>query len=249
MSKIFSATTTETVSGMIIDLMDPKPEQLKIHDIAWALSRLSRFGGHSLSKIPYSVGQHTVMVSQYVEEALTPGTHLNEVFTGYLNNKIRAFGDNIDGHTRWFEFLERAESTPADLRQAYAFHGLMHDFAEAYLQDLPTPVKHLPGVYEAYKLHENRIDALIFKTFELPYSSTQWAVNWEFGCVVVGWADAYALLVEAYHMMPSRGLTWGIDHDRPSLTVLNNWKRPMEPAAVYELVMGRYEELRPALLP
>lgn len=244
--QIFSLTTTETVSGVIIDLMDPKPEQLKIHDIAWALSRLSRFGGHSLSRIPYSVGQHTVMVSRYVEEALTPGTHHHEVFTDYLNNKIHACAfEDTEGHDRWVGLLERAGDVPVDLRQMYAFHGLMHDFAEAYLQDLPTPVKRLPGVYEAYKLHENRLDALIYEAFKLPYSPTKWEVNWEFGNCVVGWADVYALLVEAYHMMPSRGLTWGIDLNRPTLSVLNDWKWPMEPTEVYELVLARYHELKP----
>jgi hypothetical protein len=50
---------------------------------------------------------------------------------------------------------------PAD-----ALHGLLHDAAEAYLGDLPRPVKTLAGL-EAYTAVETHLQAVIFHRFGL----------------------------------------------------------------------------------
>ena len=250
-------TTTETVSGILIDLADPKIEDVRIHDIAWSLSRQSRYAGHTMCRIPYTVGQHTVMVSRYVEEALTPGSVLNEVFLKYIATCIeKAIGDE-KAMLKLDDFLTQTRDICPEHRRAYAFHGLMHDFAEAYLVDLPTPVKRLPGVYEAYKAQERIWDALIYLRFNLGYGprgiyslgDIQFPVMWDFGLFVVGWADLYALMVEAYHFMPSRGLTWGIPLERPSLQQIYGFRWPVPNEQAYEETIARFEELRPKLVP
>ena len=38
--------------------MAPKPSEIKLEDIAWALSRIPRFNGHTQGERPYSVLQH-----------------------------------------------------------------------------------------------------------------------------------------------------------------------------------------------
>ena len=256
-------TMTETVSGIFIDLADPKPENFKIEDIAWALSRQARYAGHTMCRIPYTVGQHTVQVSKYVEHALMRGTHLNSVFMKFIGGKIEDTiraeltnpGEVIEGRksndeelTTWLQHQDMACSLGPDLVQTYAFHGLMHDFAEAYLVDLPTPVKRLPGVYEAYKAVELKMDALIYETFGLAYSETKFPLSWKFGLMVVGWADTYALLMETYHFLPSRGLNWNITLDRPSLQQIYGFRWPIPNEQVYEEVLARFEELRPKQL-
>ena len=248
-----SLTTTETASGTLIDLEDPKMEDIKIEDIAWALSRQSRYAGHTMCRTPYTVAQHTVMVSRYVEEALTPGSHLNVVFTTWLEKQLQKTINLPEAQT-WSEHLTVMEQRIADEhRRSYAFHGLMHDFAEAYLVDLPTPVKRLSGVYEVYKAHELRFDALIYLRFNLGYGprgimslgDIKFPLMWEFSKVVVGWADMYALMLEAYHLMPSRGLSWGIPMDRPSLSQIYAFRWPVPNEQAYEELLVRFEELRP----
>ncbi len=61
-------TTIETVTGKLVDLLNPDPNQICIEDIAWALSRMPRFTGHSISRIPYSVAQHSVFVATRVAQ-------------------------------------------------------------------------------------------------------------------------------------------------------------------------------------
>ena len=78
-------------SGVIFDVFNPKIEDIKIIDIAHALSNLCRYGGHTPKF--YSVAQHSVICSY---EAGTPREQLD---------------------------------------------FLMHDSTEAYLIDLPSPIK------------------------------------------------------------------------------------------------------------
>lgn len=59
----------ETVSGRLVDVLDPNPDDIVIDDIAWSLSRLSRFTGHTITKIPPTVGQHSLFVAQMLLEA------------------------------------------------------------------------------------------------------------------------------------------------------------------------------------
>jgi hypothetical protein len=53
-----------TISGKQFFPMNPRVEDIDIEDIAWALSRLPRWGGHSQEHIP--VAQHSVVVSRIV---------------------------------------------------------------------------------------------------------------------------------------------------------------------------------------
>lgn len=53
-----------TASGRVIDLRNPNEDQIDIEDIATALSRICRFGGHGNSF--YSVAQHSVLVMHLV---------------------------------------------------------------------------------------------------------------------------------------------------------------------------------------
>ena len=97
---------------------DPRPEEIRLGDIAHALSNMCRFGGHCSSF--YSVAQHSVMVSLEAEKAAT-----------------------VD-------------------KTLVAIIGLLHDATEAYLVDVPRPIKvNLSG----YKPMEERLARVIGERF------------------------------------------------------------------------------------
>ncbi len=48
---------TRLVSGRLVDLSDIKAEDINAYDIAWALSQINRYNGHSI--VPVSVLSHT----------------------------------------------------------------------------------------------------------------------------------------------------------------------------------------------
>lgn len=58
----------ETCSGRKIDFVNPDPEQVFLEDIAWGLSRIPRFCGHTGDWQPLSVAMHSVWVGMYVWE-------------------------------------------------------------------------------------------------------------------------------------------------------------------------------------
>jgi hypothetical protein len=250
-------TCIETVSGKIIDLSNIQPEDISITDIAWALSRIGRFGGHSMTELPYSVAQHTVQVSRYVEEALIEGTPINLMVERFIDNEITkaVMGDptttivDIENNTELRLWSDRQDTLRHGLdhhkRQQHALHGLMHDFAEAYLIDVPTPVKRLPGIYEAYRAAEEKIDLVIFKTLGLGYAD-KWHGTRDFGEFIVKWCDMLALKVEAYHLMPSRGMSWNLPLEDLDIDMLRSFVQPALSEQAYKELLIRFDELKPA---
>ena len=113
--------TIRTNSGIYINVFDTKPEMICIEDIAHALSRLPRFGGH-LNR-HYSVAQHSVLSA-------------------------------------------RRAKNKKDKKAA-----LMHDASEAYILDMPTPIK---ARLLDYKEHENTLMCRIFDKFGI---ASSWPLN------------------------------------------------------------------------
>jgi len=106
-----------TYTGRTIDVRNPDPEQIYIHDIAVGLANQCRFAGHVTKWI--SVARHSLNVCELVQDP---------------NLKLAA---------------------------------LLHDASEAYLLDMPSPIKALLPHYKA--LEENMMRVIAKKYgFEYP---------------------------------------------------------------------------------
>jgi 5'-deoxynucleotidase YfbR-like HD superfamily hydrolase len=84
-----------------------------------------------------------------------------------------------------------------------AFHGLMHDAAEAYIGDIPSPIKQIPGFKEKIKEVENKLLATIYKAFDTELPNEEDAA-------IVHNADMVQRAIEAYNFMYSRGKDWNL---------------------------------------
>ena len=100
----------QTYSGGEIYPIDPLPEEIDIRDIAGALSKMCRYGGHCLRF--YSVAEHCVLLSRKIDEP----------------HKLAA---------------------------------LMHDASEAYLVDIPRPIK--PFLQNYAEIEDNLMQAIALK--------------------------------------------------------------------------------------
>lgn len=105
-------TYLSTISNRRIDLLDPDPGMIVLSDIAYALARVPRFGGHTC--LPWSVAEHCILVSKLVAEP-------------------------------------------------YKLQALLHDATEAYICDIPSPLKNLLGT--TYRDIETRLATAIGKKF------------------------------------------------------------------------------------
>lgn len=108
-----------TVSGIYINVFEPKESYIDINDIAHALSCQPRFGGHL--RYFYPVAMHSVCCSEFVEKG-------------------------------------------------YELEALLHDASEAYLLDIPSPIK---CRLSNYKEIEDNLMAIISKKFGFNYPLSQ----------------------------------------------------------------------------
>jgi len=135
-------------------------------------------------------------------------------------SNIPRFGGHV---TRWYSVAEHAllvhdllGNATQDLRLA----GLHHDSHEAYLGDVPTPLKHhLPATY---RMLTERADKAIAAKLNIPVE--------RFMAPEIKRADALALRIEAAFLKKSRGVGvhWGNDGIPPE--VLDIQLQYMKPA-------------------
>lgn len=109
------------------------------------------------------------------------------------------------------------------------FWGLMHDASEAYLRDLPTPLKQHPELGDAYRRAEKRLMKAICERFSMP--ETQPA------CVDL--ADAVMLATEVRDLMPGRPEHWKGLMVRPDEREIIPW----EPKFAEQRFLARFREL------
>jgi 5'-deoxynucleotidase YfbR-like HD superfamily hydrolase len=147
----------ETVSGKKVDVENPHPDTILITDIAWALSRMPRFSGHTIPYIPYSVAQHCIQVAKELEP-----------------------------HGPRIQML-----------------GLLHDSAEAYINDLPSPVKHIPEIHAVISKLEDRLMTAIYEKLKITPPTEEEET-------IVKIADKNQQAIEAYNFMYTRGSDWNL---------------------------------------
>lgn len=164
----------QTYSGNKFHSLEPRPEEIKLVDIAHALSMLCRFNGHCLSF--YSVAEHSVRVSRI-------------------------------------------------LPPEFALWGLLHDAGEAYLTDLPRPVKQrLPE----FRVMEDRVLEQVAVRFGLVWPMPQ----------KVKTADNRLLATEARDLMAPHPEDWGL-----GIAPLDERIVPLLPSEAEELFLAEYDKL------
>ncbi len=144
----------DTASGVRLDLDDPRPEDIRIEDVAGGLSKVCRFGAQAREY--YSVAQHALLVRWLVEEA---------------------------GHPE------------------LALAALHHDSHEAYLCDIPTPLKRkIAKATDVYDEACRTLDRVIAEAFGF-----EWPEQGSPLRRAIKHADNQALLIEAARLLPDGG--------------------------------------------
>lgn len=98
----------QTYLGNFFYPMDPRPDEVKLHDIAHALSNICRFGGHTNEF--YSVAQHSVIVSQKMQPIYKHGMYglLHDGSEAYIGDVVTPIKrmDLMDSYCRVEHMLQ-----------------------------------------------------------------------------------------------------------------------------------------------
>jgi len=135
-----------TSSGVDYQPARMNPSDVRIEDVAHALSLICRFNGHC--QVHYSVAQHSLLVTRILDGLGAP-------------------------------------------REAMLC-GLMHDAHEAYVGDVPTPIKALLGA--AWAEVEHQAEVAVLAAFGLERAMTDWRE-------LIRHADRIALATERRDLM------------------------------------------------
>lgn len=109
----------------------------------------------------------------------------------------------------------------------YRLEALLHDAAEAYCKDIPSPLKHLLPDYK--RIHE-RVDAAIRIRFNLPLEMS----------IDVHKADLTMLATEKRDLMPADKIAWPMLVD---VTPMSRTIYPYHPDRAYDLFCSRWMEV------
>lgn len=191
----------ETVTGKLVDVSNPDAATINIEDIAWGLSRMSRFCGQTVTAVPYNVAQHSLFVANEVEDMF------NGLGIAHENKKNRI-----------------------------TLLALLHDAAEAYTGDLPSPVKHLPELHPIIKEIEDNLMNAIYKSIGIVVPTDEEEA-------IIKQADRIAQKIEAHAFMMSRGKHW-TNLPEVSLERLQQFSQPMDSLSSYKMFMDKFNSLR-----
>lgn len=145
----------QTYTGVQFWPMDPRPEEIRIEDIAHALSNCCRYAGHCTNF--YSVAEHSLYVSRVVAPE-------------------------------------------------HALQALLHDATEAYLVDVPRPLKR-------YLTNYHEIEDTLWKAV-----AERFSVQVELHPSIKE-ADNAVLLAEAAQIMGPKPAPWNIEGEPADIQV------------------------------
>lgn len=124
---------TRTISGKLINLHNIQPDDIIIDDIAHALARQCRFGGHVSGVEIYSVAEHSILCQK-----------IADILWKLPIERTPEIRKNFDNYIK------------------FCLSALMHDASEAYLTDVITPVKkNLPEYLEIEERVQVQVEKIL----------------------------------------------------------------------------------------
>lgn len=184
-------TTLETVTGKFVDLVNPDPSDIDIEDIAWSLSRLSRFNGHTIQVLPYTVGQHSIVVAEEIGKwidqnttVITAKERARLMMYGLLHDASEAYTGDVSGPLKKIPELRPVIKKIENVIQQAIYLSLnINPPTEYEEKEIIKPADLLAQRIEAYNFMVSRgqnwsntipqVSIIKLQTFEMPLPSAQ----------------------------------------------------------------------------
>jgi hypothetical protein len=143
---------------------------------------------------------------------------------------------------RFYSVAEHCLLVSKQVPPDYALAALLHDAAEAYVTDVPRPLKHAPGM-QSFRQYEAMVAGAIAEHFGLD------AADFEHPCVKL--ADAELLHTERRDLMadmspgltPMSAMPWGMGLPGEAISDVD-LRASVSPAEVCVAYLRRFYDLR-----
>jgi hypothetical protein len=147
----------QTYTGGAYWPLDPRPEEVRIEDIAAALSKLCRYGGHTIRF--YSVAEHSVLVASKAPAGLQLAALMHDAPESYVTDLIRPIKYNVTGYKEIEQINERCIAERFGL--PYPMPSEIKALDERIITDEKTQVMGpSPFSWKQDKHHDTNVPAL-----------------------------------------------------------------------------------------
>lgn len=157
---VFSGTML-TSSGIKVDLRNPDPALINIHDIARGLANTCRFGGQINGF--YSVAQHTMLVKLLAPPMFKKLATFHDTAEAYVHDIIKPLKNIIGGNyetieSAWMEVIfkkfgldikDLPQIKPFDKAALQLEHDFFHYKDEAFSDMFLTNYRHFPILWDS----------------------------------------------------------------------------------------------------
>lgn len=203
----------QTFTGRQFWPLDPRPDEIDVLDIAHSLGHQCRYAGHT--RRFYSIAEHCILMSLWIQERAL-------ALADQAPTELEAAAIRVAGHVeaRW---------------------ALFHDASEAYVVDVPRPLKRYLRDYAAI---ETGVQIAIAQRFELPGIVTASLAGDPTPRAlvlppIVHEADNRILLDERAQLLSTPPAPWGIEDLEPLGVGID----ALTPARATEAYLARLESL------
>ena len=150
--------------------------------------------------------------------------YINEIDIAYSLGMQCRFAGHCD---EFYSVAQHSVLVSEMIEPEFALHGLLHDAAEAYVNDIPSPLKRLMPEYKAM---EDKVWKVISEKFNLPFIMP---LEVKVADIRMGLTENRDLLKPGYH--------WGCYEDQyePYDIIIH----PLSPAVAAEEFMDRLYDL------
>ena len=196
-------TWIQTYRGKVMDVFDPDITQIDIIDIAHSLSNQCRYNGHCDHF--YSVARHCCLCASIM--AVDP----RSMYRMRWSRKRKQYEISSD-QDKW----------SPDMHRQIVFHALMHDAAEAYVGDMPRPIKR--KFPEFKKIEASLMDMVISRMGMVPLETFPGVAE------LIHQIDMRMCVTERDAMLSEPPIDWNLDYE-PYEALIENIRSVVEDPA------------------